>query len=131
MSRWVEDVTAFHLACDVPILDTPGWPGADRVELRERLLDEEYIELQSAIAARNLAHTADAIADLIFVAIGAALEFGIPLDPVWDEVQRSNMAKVDRATGKVRRRDDGKILKPEGWKPPEVERIIRAHGSAP
>jgi predicted HAD superfamily Cof-like phosphohydrolase len=43
----------------------------------------------------------------------------------WDEVVRTNMAKVDPVTGKVRRREDGKILKPEGWHPPDMSKFIK------
>jgi predicted HAD superfamily Cof-like phosphohydrolase len=43
----------------------------------------------------------------------------------WDEVLRSNMAKVDPLSGKVRRREDGKILKPEGWKPPNLTKFVK------
>lgn len=68
---------------------------------------------------------ADGLADVIYVAVGAALEFGIPLDRVWAEVHRSNMAKVDPATGKVIKRADGKVLKPEGWTPPDVAGVLK------
>jgi len=66
----------------------------------------------------------DGLADLIYVCVGCALEYGIPLDRVGDEVQRSNMAKVDPLTGAVRRRLDGKILKPEGWTPPDIAGVM-------
>lgn len=55
------------------------------------------------------------LADLIYVAVGAALELGIPLGAVWAEVHTANMRKVGGG-----RRGDGKVLKPEGWTPPDV-----------
>lgn len=131
MKNLLRDVAAFHMATDVPILDRPAFPESERVALRENLHAEEYTELRDAIAARDMVETADAIADLIYVLVGTALEFGIPLDRVWDAVQRANMAKVDPATGKVRKRDDGKILKPDGWTPPDIEGIIREAAEAP
>jgi predicted HAD superfamily Cof-like phosphohydrolase len=42
----------------------------------------------------------------------------------WDEVAKSNLSKIDQTTGKVLRREDGKILKPEGWSPPKLEKFI-------
>lgn len=124
MEKLLADLKAFHIACDVPVLPAPALPPQDRLQLRERLLTEEFEEYKSAIRQSDLVEAADALADLIYVAVGTALELGIPLDRVWNEVQRSNMAKVDPETGKVRRRDDGKILKPDGWAPPDVKSAI-------
>lgn len=76
------------------------------------------------MAAGDMEEIADGLADLIYVAVGAALEFGIPLDRVWAEVQRSNMAKVDAETGRVRKRADGKVLKPDGWTPPDIKSAL-------
>ena len=68
----------------------------------------------------------DALMDTIVVTIGRALsEFTLPqVENAWREVLRSNLAKVDRATGQVIRRDDGKILKPEGWTPPDLAGVL-------
>jgi predicted HAD superfamily Cof-like phosphohydrolase len=88
---------------------------------RHNLLQEEWGEFIEANERNDVVGVADALADMIYVAVGTALEYGIPLDKVWAEVQRTNMAKVDPATGKVSRREDGKILKPEGWTPPDVK----------
>ncbi len=89
--------------------------------MRARLLDEEVREFHNALSEDdNIIELADALADIIYIVVGTALEFGIPLDRVWTEVQRSNMAKVDPTTGKAKHRVDGKILKPEGWTPPDI-----------
>lgn len=124
MKSILSDVRAFHEVCDVPIRSRPSFPGIDRVTLRNRLLWEEFNEYQEAVANRDIVATADAIADIIYIAVGTALEFGIPLDRVWDEVQRSNMAKVDPVTGKVRKRFDGKVEKPRGWRGPDIEGVM-------
>lgn len=120
MQKLIDDVRAFHVATETPILETPTRPDEDRRRLRDRLLREEFNEFAAANTFGDVVEVADALADIIYVCVGTALEYGIPLDKVWDEVQRTNMAKVDPATGKVRRRDDGKILKPEGWMPPDI-----------
>ena len=115
----LNDVADFHAACDVPIMRECAIV-ANRVELRRDILREEWRETDEAMAAGDMVELADGLADIIYVAIGTALEFGIPLDRVWAEVHRTNMAKRDPATGKVRRREDGKVLKPEGWTPPDI-----------
>jgi predicted HAD superfamily Cof-like phosphohydrolase len=112
---------AFHRACSVPVHETPAIPPMNRVAFRIALINEEVNkELIPAMESNDLIEVADAIADSIYVLVGAALEYGIPLTKVWEAVQASNMLKVDPATGQVRRREDGKILKPEGWKPPDI-----------
>lgn len=121
----VDDVSAFYLACDVPILATPTVPTADRVELRMELIREEVNrELLPAMEANDLPEIADAMADAIYVIVGAAIEYGIPLDRVWAAVQNANMAKVDPITGKVRKRADGKVLKPDGWTAPDIAAVL-------
>ena len=127
MKKILDDVRAFHEATGVPVRETPRLPALHRVYLRAALLAEEYEEARDAIVdERDLPKIAKELVDLIYIAAGTALEFGIPLDRVWDEVHRSNMAKVDPVTGRVRYRDDGKVLKPEGWTPPDIAKVLEA-----
>lgn len=123
MKKLLDDVAAFHRATDLPVLESPRLP-KDRVDLRTNLILEEAREFIDALIKDDVAEVADALADLIYVAVGAALEFGIPLDRVWNAVHRSNMLKIDPATGKVRKREDGKVLKPEGWQPPDIRSAL-------
>lgn len=120
------DVEQFHQAGDVPVLMSPAFPSNERIALRQDLIIEEYTELLNAIDERDMTAVADGITDLIYVLIGTALEFGIPLPDVWLAIHASNMAKIDPKTGKVRKRDDGKILKPEGWTPPDIAAVLDA-----
>ena len=123
----IKDVAAFHRATDTPVLDRPQIISTDRMNLRWDLIDEEVnTELVAAMAAKSLPDIADAIANSIYVLVGTALEYGIPLDRVWAAVQAANMAKVDPATGLVRKRADGKILKPDGWQPPDIAGVLRS-----
>lgn len=125
MKQAVQDVADFHRACGVPIPESPEFPAIDRINLRFELISEEVVgELLKAIVRRDMVATADGIADSIYVLVGTALEFGIPLERVWDAVQAANMAKVDPVTGLVRRRADGKVLKPDGWLPPDIEKAL-------
>jgi predicted HAD superfamily Cof-like phosphohydrolase len=124
MKKLLDDVTDFHMATGVPVCPTPKVPSPERVKLRATLISEEHKEVQEALLGNDLAAIAKELADSIYVHVGTALEYGIPLDRVWDEVQRSNMAKVDPVTGLVKRREDGKILKPDGWQPPDIEGVL-------
>ena len=59
------------------------------------------------------------------VAIGALHSLGVNSEAAWKEVMRSNLAKIDPTTGKVIKREDGKVLKPEGWRPPRLDACFR------
>lgn len=131
MKSLIQDLSAFHQACDVQewfknLSDMPE----EIYKLRLRLLEEEFNEFKKAHEEHDKVEMADALADLIYIAVGTANVMNIPLDKVWAEVQRSNMAKVDPKTGKVRKREDGKVLKPEGWTPPQIEKVIAEHNQS-
>lgn len=94
-------------------------PDEETKKLRIKLIDEELHETLNAMEDDNLVAIADGIADSIVVLLGTALSYGIPLDKVWDEVHISNMAKLG-GDGKPHRRPDGKVMKPNGWIPPDI-----------
>lgn len=130
MRRVMSDVEAFNAACSVPMRRTPGLCAPDELALARKLIYEEVVEellpTIDALAAGedisdNLVALADACIDSVYVIAGLMLRLGIPGHIVWDIVQTTNMAKIDAETGAVRRREDGKILKPDGWVPPEAE----------
>ena len=122
-ASYFNDVCSFHKVCSLPVESTPKIPTDERVALRQRLINEEYEELVEALDEQDLAHIAKEAADVIVVVLGTMAEYGIPFDEVWDAVHKSNMAKVGE-DGMVARREDGKVLKPDGWKPPDIEKII-------
>lgn len=124
INKMILDVEAFHRATDTPVGACPCIPSDQRMEVRETLLVEEFDELMRGMANYDLTNIAQELVDLIYVTIGTALELGIPLQKVWDEVQRANMSKVDPVTGKVRKREDGKVLKPDGWQKPDVHSVL-------
>jgi predicted HAD superfamily Cof-like phosphohydrolase len=119
MLDMVEDVLAFHRKFACYVGDYPHLPRRSIVDLRLRLIREEYRELLKAIRLGDLAGIADAIADLVYVIIGTAIAFGIDIRPIWQAVQQSNMAKTGGGT-----RGDGKILKPPGWRAPDVAGLV-------
>jgi predicted HAD superfamily Cof-like phosphohydrolase len=129
MSTPQAQVAEFHQATDTPIVARPAVPPEDRRALRIKLLTEECDEAIEAMSeARagspaDVAHVAKELADVLVVTYGAALEWGIDLVAVMDAVHESNMAKVGPG-GKVQRRADGKVLKPDGWQPPDIEAVL-------
>lgn len=123
MSNWFEDVKDFHRAFGQRIGVVPELPEPEERSLRIKLIIEEIAEYSQAETQHDLVEIADALADIIYIALGTAVSYGIPLDNVFEEVHRSNMAKL--VDGKPLKREDGKVIKPAGWKPPDVEGILK------
>lgn len=116
------DVKAFHRAFGQRIGEKPELPSAEERCLRIRLLEEEFEEYMDAEGKDDLVEIADALADIIYIACGTAVSYGIPLDAIFEEVHSSNMAKL--VDGKVIYREDGKVKKPEGWMPPDIAGVL-------
>lgn len=110
-------VRAWHRKFGVGIGDSPA---IRRPELRAALIEEEARETVEAIRSGDMAEAIDGMCDVLYVIFGTAVEFGIDLAPFFAEVHRTNMLKVGGAT-----RDDGKILKPDGWQRPRIEAMVR------
>lgn len=100
-------------------------------EMYVSLIDEETKELKEAIEQNDNKEKLDALIDVLVVTVGAIHSMGADGKGAWDEVMRTNFEKIDPVTGKVRKREDGKILKPEGWKPPELEKFLTKPTSLP
>jgi predicted HAD superfamily Cof-like phosphohydrolase len=109
----------FHEKFGLTINDTPTIPDGRVLQFRVNLINEEAAEFEQAAKARNLVEMADALADVIYVALGAAVSLGIDLEPVFQEVHRSNMTKV-WPDGQVRWREDGKVIKPPTYSPANI-----------
>ena len=122
-------VREFHETYGVPIMPVPSFPSHERCALRESLLEEEWIELREAQAKRDIVEVADALADMLYIIHGTALEYGIPLDSVVSEVHRSNMSKLG-ADGKPIMREDGKVLKGPNYFKPDVAGVLAAMGAS-
>ena len=125
----IYDVEAFLKACGQE-------PSHKTISLYHDLVVEEIGELEDAMADFNAAESEqdelqakadalDAICDSIWVLIGLAQMMNLPLERGWDEVAISNLRKIDPELGRVQRDENGKILKPEGWRPPDMLRIIK------
>lgn len=116
-------VHRFHTVMNAYTQNSPALPPLDIRDLRLNLIEEEFIELEDAFHTSNLPNVADAIGDLLYVVLGTAVACGINIDPIFEAIHISNMAKVG---GKVR--EDGKILKPEGWQPPDIMSLLKQQG---
>lgn len=121
LNPWQRDVYDFHRALDVPVGCgcNSHHLSPERRELRAALIEEEAAETVDAIRRSRLVDTIDGLCDLIVVVLGTAVELGIDLQPFWNEVHASNMAKKGGPT-----REDGKKLKPEGWEPPDLFGVL-------
>jgi predicted HAD superfamily Cof-like phosphohydrolase len=96
----------------------------DQFKLYLGLIEEEYKELKEAVNNHDQLETLDALVDILVVTIGAIHSAGYDAEGAWKEVMKTNFAKIDRETGKVRKREDGKVLKPVGWMPPELGQYL-------
>lgn len=118
-------VKEFNTTFGAPVNDTPTVLDADEAFLRWLLIHEENEELLTAMTQGDLVGVADALGDLLYVVYGAGVAYGLDLEPIFNEIHDSNMKKLG-PDGKVHYREDGKVLKPEGWKPPQLEPILNA-----
>ena len=139
-------VRRFHNVYGLPIQTDGACLERESLSMRMSLIAEEFAELVGAVygqaartevessyrravaaddGARDTVEAADALADLVYVIYGMALETGIDLASVLAEVQRSNMSKLG-ADGKPVYREDGKVLKGPDYFPPNVEAVLRS-----
>ncbi len=121
MSNPFRDQEKFMRACDQTV---DGW-NQEQFNLYVNLIDEEYNdELKTAIANCDPVEILDALTDILVVTIGAIHSMGADGEGAWKEVMKTNFAKIDKETGKVRKREDGKVLKPIGWVPPSLKEFV-------
>lgn len=120
MTNPFRDQEKFMRACDQTVDKfDPG-----QYDMYLNLIEEEFKELQEARAMNNDVEELDALIDILVVTIGAIHSAGFDAEGAWKEVMKTNFAKIDKETGKVRKRDDGKVLKPIGWVPPELGQYL-------
>lgn len=101
----------------------PTFPEEDIQRLRLDLIEEELDELHYAIDNKDIVEIADALGDLLYVVYGAGHAFGIDLDECFKEIHASNMSKLG-PDGKPIKREDGKVLKPDTFFPPDLKTIL-------
>jgi predicted HAD superfamily Cof-like phosphohydrolase len=121
MTNPFRDQEKFMRACDQSV---------DRFDEKQyamyiNLINEEHQELLEATLSEDKVEQLDALIDILVVTIGAIHSAGWDAEGAWKEVMRTNFDKIDKETGKVRKREDGKVLKPLGWKPPELAQFVK------
>ena len=117
MSNVFRDQEKFMRACGQSV----GEPNQSQYTLYKSLITEEFNELQDA---DNLVDELDALIDIMVVTIGALHSGGFDAEGAWKEVMRSNFSKIDKETGMVRKREDGKVLKPITYSPPDLAPFV-------
>jgi len=120
MGNPFEDQESFMVSCDQSVSSY----NQNQFDLYVNLIREELQELNEGIDNEDNVEKLDALVDILVVTIGAIHSMGANAQGAWDEVMTTNFAKVDAQTGKVRKREDGKVLKPENWQPPNLRSFI-------
>jgi len=121
MTNPFRDQEKFMRACD----QTVGEVNEKQFDLYKNLIEEEFNELTTAEINNDRVEQLDALIDILVVTIGAIHSMGADAEGAWKEVMKTNFAKIDSETGKVRKREDGKVLKPLGWTAPELAPFVK------
>jgi len=119
-----ENVRTFMNTYGQEVKNKSDFPDEKIVQLRYNLIKEELEEFEQAIKDKNLEEVADALTDLLYVTYGAGHSFGIDLDKCFDEVQRSNMSKLD-LDGKPIYNEYGKVMKGPNFSKPNLKQFIK------
>lgn len=120
-------VASFMSVKDSNLPTNPVIPDRASRELRFRLIDEEITELKDAFATIDIVGVADALGDILYLVLGTAVDCGIDIEPVFNEIHRSNMTKF---IGGLKLRADGKIAKGPDYQPPNLKPIIAGQVNA-
>jgi predicted HAD superfamily Cof-like phosphohydrolase len=123
MSKVFTDVSVFLSAVGQETPATPQKTISDQAQLYKQLIEEEVTEFWEAEAVGDDVEEIDACFDMIWVIVGYMKSRGWDCEGIWDEGAKSNLSKIDPVTGLVRKRADGKIMKPEGWQPPDFKKF--------
>ena len=118
MNSMLDDVADFHLeVLQLTATESPTLLSQEFCMERFRFMSEEIEEFVDAGIKGDMVGVADALADVIYVALGTAYQMGLPFQAIWDHVHRANMRKV---RGETKRGNSIDARKPEGWVSPEA-----------
>jgi predicted HAD superfamily Cof-like phosphohydrolase len=126
MKDKIEAVKAFHMAFKIGYQNEPiAKLDASKLQLRFDLMQEENEEYLEAAKNNDLVEVADALGDMLYILCGTIIEHGMQdkISEVFDEIQQSNMSKLD-ANGKPIYREDGKVLKGPNYFKPNIAKIL-------
>ena len=116
-------VKIFMTTYEQEVKESASFPDKNIIKLRLKLIKEELEELEQALNDKNLLEVADALTDILYVTYGAGHSFGINLDACFEEVQRSNMSKLDE-DGKPIFNEYGKVMKGPNFSKPNLKQFI-------
>ena len=119
-----EKVGLFMKTFGQEVKTEPSFSSEKINNLRISLIDEELRELKKAMEEKNLEEVIDALTDILYVTYGAGHAFGVNLDESFDEVQRSNMSKLDKNKKPIYN-DEGKVMKGPNYFKPDFSRLIK------
>ena len=119
-----EKVGTFMKTFGQEVKTRPSLSSNEINSLRLSLIKEELLELTDAIKDKDLIEVADALTDILYVTYGAGHAFGINLDKCFEEVQKSNMSKLDK-NGKPIYNEYGKVMKGPNYFKPDLSKIIK------
>jgi len=119
-----EKVGLFMRTFGQEVKNKPGLSSEKVNSLRVSLINEELEELKEAIKNNDLKEAIDALTDILYVTYGAGHSFGVNLDKCFDEVQRSNMSKLDD-NGKPIYNESGKVMKGPRYFKPDLTKFLR------
>ncbi len=126
MKEQIKAVQAFHTAYKLGYAEKPTVAlSPEKIKLRFELLKEENEEYLEAAQKGDLVEVADALGDLLYILCGTIIEHGLQekIEAVFQEIQRSNMSKLDD-NGEPIYREDGKVLKGPNYFKPNIEKIL-------
>ena len=106
------------------VKNQPAFSSEKINNLRYDLIKEELLELKDAMEKKDLLEVADALTDILYVTYGAGHAFGIDLDKCFEEVQNSNMSKLDK-NGKPIYNESGKVMKGPNYFKPDLSKFVR------
>ncbi|CAM3701554.1 nucleoside triphosphate pyrophosphohydrolase family protein [Flavobacterium gelidilacus] len=127
MKRQLEAVAEFHTSFGLEVSnEMKADLGISKNELRFNLMKEENEEYLEAVQNNDLTEIADALGDMLYILCGTILEHGLQhkIEAVFEEIQRSNMSKLDH-DGRPIYREDGKVMKGPNYFKPNFETILK------
>ena len=131
MKKQIEHVRQFHDAFGIENKQKPTAQLSEKVyQLRYNLMKEENEEYLEAAEAGDMVEIADALGDMMYILCGTILSHGMDyiIDDVFEEIQQSNMSKLDE-NGKPIYREDGKVMKGANYFKPNIKSILEKHGA--
>lgn len=126
MSEAFDGVKLFHKTYKLNVGEFPALPDTAERDLRINLLKEEWSEYLEGEMKDDLVNISKELCDMLYIIYGTAVSYGIPMDAVFAEVQRSNMSKLGE-DGKPIFREDGKVLKGPNYSPANIQKVIDDH----